>query len=436
MATIIWENISTPVSNWTTAADWQGGVVPGPADTAKISIGGGSEPTYEVDITTAIDVAAIVQASDISFLNESSAGSITTATLDLDHGILALNAVNAITHAHINSIAEFSVDGAFGTNTIFANDGFLYGTTNLSLSNAVSFTDITGFDAAAGDTVKYLGSLTATSNGPTIEFGSIGLGATGTVEIAGTSYTRDGGTAGSIIDVTAGTVISGTGAHSGAADAMFSDAGHVTINGGATLDVGHFGTAVTLTDLSGTGTVKDSSDAVTITLSGADFAGDISGNSKLDISGTNALGGDVGNTSIAMDAASSLDLTAATGHYTITSAGAGSTLDIGSGTVNHVDGFNSGNLTIDTTFDQHDLVVFKTGSGYEQAVIHPGHGAATTSVYFFGLTSSDGINVGNDGDGHLQFTFGAGEAHAAMHTAAIEHAAADAAFVPTVHDWI
>ncbi|HEY2070843.1 MAG TPA: hypothetical protein VGG48_14910 [Rhizomicrobium sp.] len=435
MATILW-NENSGTFDWTDPTQWEGGAVPGSGDTAKLS---GTQHVSIAKIDTAIAVHEIIMNAVHSTIDEISTGSITATELDYISGTLILNAVNTFTTVDIGSYVEIGADGALGKRAVFEQGGMIEADANVNFRNALNIQNDAQLSAKAGFTETTWGAISAdtlpeaTDVSAQIFFGSTNAlygdaNATGTVELGGTSFALNSED-GLIIEIMGGTVKSGSGQHALGADEMFNDATQVTLDSHTLLDVGHFGTAVTLSNLTGQGTLEDSGDAVTITLTAADFTGTISGNSKLATSGANVLAGGIGNASIAMAASSSLDLVEATGHYTLTSAGLGARLTIGSGTVNHIDGFNSGNLTIDTNFAQYDLVVFKSGDGYEQAVIHPGHGAATTSIYFYGLTSSAGINVGNDGSEHLQFTYGA----PAEHAAAIENAVAEASFVPMDH---
>ncbi|HEY2070844.1 MAG TPA: hypothetical protein VGG48_14915 [Rhizomicrobium sp.] len=422
--------------NWTTPGNWDQLREPVGSDTAEFTNSSSAGTSYEADITSAIQISSLEIKNADADVVESSAGSIIVHNdFTVEDGTAELNATNTMSYVSFRDggLVEFSVAGALGVHKVNFDDGALEGTANVSLANALVIDTTAHIDAAAGDTVKYLGAVTM--KGAAIQFGSADLGhgapdPTGTVEIAGTAFTNS--STGYTIDVTSGTVISGAGSHGVAADGMFSGALEVDVSAGATLDVGHFGTAVTLNDLAGTGTIKDSSDAVVITLAGADFGGTFSGANKLYVasSASDVLSGNLGTaTAIATGNNTTLDLTDATGKYSLTSEGAGSVLKLGSGTVNHITGFDSGNLTIDTNFNKHDVVVYKTGSGYEQMVIHPGHGAATISIYFFGLTSSDGIVVGADSNSHMEISYAPAEAHAA----AVEHAVAEAAFVPMDH---
>jgi cytoskeletal protein CcmA (bactofilin family) len=439
MATIVWGHTSG-TGDWTTAADWQGGAEPTTADIAKFSIGSSNQPTYEIDVTTAVAVDEVLVNAANAFLSESASGSITAQTLNMGKGLISLNAVNSFAHVTNAGLAEFSVDGAFGIHTIITS-GVFEAMANTEMHNPFEIKGTAQFDAAAGCTVKYLGAVTATTSGPTIEFGSdapINQGvqnATGTVELGGTSYSQPGTVSSTTIDIGSGTVLSGTGAHAVEADEMFSSALFINLDAGATLDVGHFGTNVSLRDLSGLGTLKDNSDATVITLQGATFDGNIVGGSKLTIVGGDTLGGGIGTTAITMGLGANLNLSTATGNFTISAPDDAATVTVGSHTVNHFTDFQDGHLTIDTAFDEHDLVTFKETAAYTEMVVHPGGSVAATAFYFYGLTTPGDIVLGGDANGHLQVTYDAAAAEAhAQHDAAVAAAVADAAFVPPPHD--
>ncbi len=442
MTVITWAP-SRGTFDWSDAANWQGGVLPGTEDIARIW---GSSGSSHVEVTSAVAVREVQMNALHTILVETSTGSITANTLDLVAGTMELGAANnfgPVTITDGTSIVQISADGALGRKPVSDQGGMIDATADTTFRNALTLHEDGDLAASAGHTLLLEGAFTATApvqdQAVQIWFGNSGIiynqtVATGTVELAGKSFTL--AAPAEWIEIKSGTVTSASGGHSVEANEMFNQAAQVTLDAGATLNTGNFGTSVTLHDLTGAGTLESA--RYNTHIAGADFAGTFATGARIIADGTNVLTGNAGARFIMGAGTDSLDLSSMKSAFTLSApSGSSATVIIGEGASHaHFLDFQAGHLTIDTVFADTDSVRYLDSAGRVQMVINHGPGGAMpTSLYFYGISTPGDIVVGNDGHGHLEFTYNTapGEAHA-QHDAAVASATAEAAFVPPSHD--
>jgi hypothetical protein len=431
-------------NDWSVGANWQGGLAPGLDDTANLTANG----HYQVDVDAALRVRKLILGAENATLAESSSESIHANIFEMKGGIARLDAANIFDSTELyGGTAQLGDDHALGTKPLQESGTFIESMgADINLHNEIDMDGSGRFLANTGDTLRLSGALYVTQPVPAeadIDFGSseiyryTEITPTGTVLITSTSFSIDSPD-GLFIGVHAGTVQSGQGTHAAGADEMFSDATQVEVDGSAKLDVRNFGTDVTLSHLSGSGTLVADS-ANTIHVDNASFTGTLSGHVDIEASGANSFGGHLGTANFTMAAGTdSLDFhTALDGTVTISAPeGSDATVTLSTTTTDKFTDFQDGNLTIDTTVSSAAVVSFTEGSGYILAAVHPGHGAKAMHLYFYGVSSSDDLLLGNDGHGHLQITYdGAGEIPAQItHDVAVASQVAEASFVPLPAD--
>jgi hypothetical protein len=442
MATINWIN-GSDVDDWFTASNWAGSAVPGAGDTAVIKAHG----HYEVHFDAAVTVQELDFDYKSVFLIEDASGSLTAHKFDIVSGIAEFGNANTIDNVQIEGgDVVIGDDHALGTKAIHFHAGTIIANANVNLHNKIDIQASAGLSAMPGDTLTVSGPIEVNEafSEYGISFGGFthnkwfGTIPEGTVNITSTSF--DPGTSGATEDIFVmyGTVKSGQGTHAVGADTMFSDAGYVQLSSGTSvLDVRNFGTDVTLNQLNGVGTLIGNA-AVTVHMHDPNFQGVLKGVTMV-LDGTGHIGGDVGHSHITMAAGTNtMDFSATvSGLFTLAAPdGSTSTITVGGQTSEHITDFQDGNLTIDTTTASTAHYNLEIESGDVRLVVHPGGGANVYSMFFDGLTSTDGITVGDDGHGHLQVTW-TDPAGATAHTAHdidVMHQVAQALLVPASHD--
>ncbi|MGH6871326.1 MAG: hypothetical protein ACREHE_07460 [Rhizomicrobium sp.] len=432
--------------NWTDASIWQGGVVPGAGDTAVIEL----HSDYEVQITSAVTVQELDYGWRNSALIESGSGSITAHAFRIVDGSAVFENANSFDYVGVDGGTVFmGNDHALGTKALhtgggtIADDGL-----NINLHNKLDMQQGASFAATAGHTltvsgimefdpifansqVAFLFGAMNSNHWHTPQFG-------GTVDITGTTFDIGGQpNTTEYINIDHGIVKSGKGAHSAAANAMFSDATEVVMLGG-TLDVRNFGADVTLHKLEGLSGEVLGNSSVDIHAIDPNYKGTLD-NVTMELSGTGLIGGNMEHSRFTMAAGTNtMDFSAATaGDVTISAPdGSSSTITVGAKTWEHFTDFQDGNIVVDTTTASTAHFDFVAEPTDLKLVIHPGGGAKAYDLFFNGLASSDGITVGDDGHGHLEVTWtGAGGIPAQSdHAIDVINHAAQAAFVPLVHD--
>jgi hypothetical protein len=388
MANVKWNNLSGE-NDWSIGANWSGGSVPGASDTAIIHNAG----TYQVDITSAVSVQEIKLDQFNATLMEAAAGSISAHTLYVRAGTAVLDAANAVTSVLIDggSHVELGANGALGTHTI-RNGGTLTATTDITLTNKITMLDEGLYQAATGHTLKLDNTITIDGDRvggdpAPIGFGSDDSSFFGTMMLAGTAF---GGTDMPFdIDISRGTLTTGSGVHSAGALAMLQAAVAVGFNGG-TLDLRHVPSTgdIALHNLYGTGTLLGTS-AQTYDFATPNFNGTLSGNFTANVTKTALhLGAGQDN----------LSILGATGNVTVsTDAAADATLTVGNSSTEHFLDFGEGRLTLLLHIgDARSFNYEMTDEGLRM-VVHPSHtGEKVFSLYFDDLTSSSQLQVGVD----------------------------------------
>ncbi|HTQ14604.1 MAG TPA: hypothetical protein VMH86_12080 [Rhizomicrobium sp.] len=429
---------TTGEHDWTDAGSWSAGVVPDATYNVFMTL---NAAPFQADVTTAVAMHDFQFSSPKATLNETDAGSMTARNVTFLRGNVILAGANTF---HSTDIVVATVEAlnasAFGSGAISMTNagGVLLAGGDITLKN--SFTVSGGeFAALPSHTLILDGTMEvdATPAGAFVTFGDSGDGDTGTVEVAGKGFTLSGG--GELgITVSAGTVTSGTGARDIAATDMFGDATFVAVDSGATLDLTHFGTSLTLDGLTGQGTVETTGGLRTVGLSDADFSGTFAGRMNFLVTGDSTLtGAGIGSHTITFGSGTdTLDLSGAHGEFIVSApAGADAEIKVGHGdiqTMKFTD-FQLGHLTIDTLDPSSSVVTFHDHATSVTASINPKDGTPIYTLTFAGVSSHDGFVTGTDGHGHLEITYSTAEAHAALHDAAVESAAASASYVP-VHD--
>lgn len=404
--------------DWTTAANWDSGTVPtGDVDVIFTKTG-----TYQVDITTAVDVFEIEMHTDGVTIMESSTGSITAHNLLMEEGTLELDGANDFQTAHFQfgRVIVGNAD-AFGSHLRYitlAETIALDFTISTTLHTAIDGANDMSIGASAGHTANLAGDFAlggAADATNSINFG--GEGESGTIKLGGKTFTQ--GPAPLTIDVSNGTVIGGSNAADHVAHDMFAYAESVSLDMGATLDVRQFGADVSLTDLHGGGTLKSAGNQIALT--GADFDGTFSGNPNITATGTNTVGATFGHAFFTMGAGTdTLDLTLAKGKASISApSGSAATVTVGAGAQTYFTDFSDGHVTARVAGGAGDHISYVEGSGFTRVVVHD-H-AGIMNLYLYGVTQDD-IHTGGDGHGNLMITVAAAEI------------AAHQSFIPMPHD--
>lgn len=416
--------------NFTDTAHWMGGVAPGTNNTADFLNGGAA---YTVTVNSAVDVHSIDVHNTLCTLSETSGGSITADSFHIEQGTAILNEANVFGVTDmLGGVIEMGDAHALGTKIILNTSGSIITEISMELHNEVGLDSGGSIAAATGTTLKLAGTLAINTSD---RFVLGGADATGTIDLVGaglafaaTDYHAE--LAGGRVATVAG--------KSAGAEAILNGASHVTLDAGASLDLGNFAGAMTLHDLDGGGTLRNTGSTSTIHLTDANFAGKLLGSLNIAAEGTNTFSGKLDNTAFTMGSGTNtLDLTNATGTFFVTGSSGSSTV-----VVDKVGGvyenFQAGHLTIDTKFSfANDSVTYETGPGTSLiADIHTHTGVVARHLTFEGITTSDGISVTNDGHGNMEFTWspaetGAHAIHDVLHDAWSHH---DIGIQPVVHD--
>jgi hypothetical protein len=156
--------------DWSTAADWSTGTVPGSGDAVTISAAG----SYIVTISSA-DVASTLTFNASQAELSESAGSLTmSGYLLVDSGLVSLNTANTIGSVAVNGgVLAFGNAGALGAGSVALNNGELLATATETLTNALTFSGTSTIAAADGTTLTLNGSFDL-SNENSLNFGATG----------------------------------------------------------------------------------------------------------------------------------------------------------------------------------------------------------------------------------------------------------------------
>lgn len=382
--------------------------------------------TFQCDITTAVNVEAVEVKVAGATLVESGAGFITAQDLIMTAGRLELDGPNDFHYVLLEKEAVVALNdaNAFGPRTIttsFAGGGALEFTASMTFHPMIGIYEggVARIGASAGHTVNLAGEFSV-GFAPTateVDFG--GDGDTGTVKLAGKFFA--GTDAQYTIDILSGTVMNGGGAADVVGAELFAQAQSVGIASGATLDVRNFGADVTLSGLSGKGTVLSRGNDMTIT--NADFFGHFSGNPVITATGDDTIDATFGHAMFTMGAGTdNLRIEAAIGKVSVSAPmGSTATVLVGPQTPAFFTDFSAGHVTIDALFADHHHISYSAGSGFERATVHLG-GGEVENLYLYGVTSPSQVHVVSDGNGGLLITYAAAEI------------AAHQSFVPMPHD--
>jgi autotransporter-associated beta strand protein len=187
-------------------------------------------------------------------------------------GTLTLNGANTYGGGTTLAGGTLAVgnSSALGTGALIIDGGTLLGTADATLLNSLNFGSAATLQAKAGTTMNVGGGGWVTGSGANITIGS--GGATGTVVwnsggVVGISYQ------GGAWNIAGGTLKAGTG---DLARYLLHYASSLTVNSGATLDLGGFDAYLTAA-LSGSGRITTTSGAPMLELQGSSFAGTIDG---------------------------------------------------------------------------------------------------------------------------------------------------------------
>jgi hypothetical protein len=329
MASITWNGTS---GNWTTAADWIGGVAPGAGDTANFTGAG----AYTVTLYSAAAVGGVVMdAANALFYDAGSltlggtfaleAGTFALAYGSLNGGTLALDGGTlAAEGGTLNGVAVQGTLGLTGQNaTLFVQDGLSMtgaggsGAGSIQLTGSYAALDFLGSQMLANANVS-LGATGQGNNqgGPATLQVAEAFGATqgATLTLASNVWVRETGTVGQIIVggslpspytdavINQGTltdaVQGSTLTLGGAGD--FVNQGTIGLSNGATLDIagGGFVNTGTLVaanatlDFGGTfaASLLGSLGAISLSQTTVEIAGDAVNTGTLSVSATSALG--------------------------------------------------------------------------------------------------------------------------------------------------
>jgi len=433
IATIKW-NAFSGENDWSVGGNWLGGMAPGPTDRALIQ----ADSTFQVDIDSAVSVWKIQFDAFHATLLQEPGAAIAAHTLDLVSGTVELNAANSVSEVDIgNATVELGIAGALGNRTVHTG-GTIAAMTDITLANPIVALDAGSFSAATGHTLILAGEITingdAVSADPVpIAFGAPDAGFSGTVVVAGTAF---GGTDLPYeVSVDFGTLTSRAGAHSLALTGMLDDASGVTVAG--TLDLRHAAAGeITLDDLYASGTLLGRTNQ-TFDIVDPKFDGTLSGNFTVDVSGTGYFHGALNKTTLDMQAGTDdLNIVGAGGNVTVrTEAGANATVSVGGGAAVHFSNFADGGTTA-ILYGDNLHYSFVSYSGGLEVVVHPHHaGESAYSLFFGGIADQSQLDFGIDGRGHAEVTLAASESPAqSAHDAEVANLAAQASFVPPVHD--
>ncbi len=333
LATKTWNGATS--GNWSSTASWVGGVVPVTGDAVVIG---------STNNTTAFTATADLTVSIASLTLAGKGGQATTVAVTSGATVTVTGAVSLGTNTVIDGTGTMVVDGAIsGGGSITANSGVL------QLSGTGSI--------ASGGAVLSIGSTVAS----TLELNLSGGVTTGAITISSANQTLEIGPQGSVTISAAESITSGTIMLSGG---TLTDASGVTIGSGATLTgngtagaitlssgtVTQSGGTLTLTSITGSGTVNGTITNAAITASGGTltFAGSLGGTSSLAISSSSTstlnITGTVTSAPIAISSNKQTLQIGATGNLTINGAESitSGTITLAGGTLNDTSGMTIG----------------------------------------------------------------------------------------------
>jgi autotransporter-associated beta strand protein len=268
MTAISWKTASS--GNWNVAANWSTNTLPTLSDDVTFAIAGSN--AYLVSITSA-DVAKSLTFDPSNGLAEllENAGSLTlSGALTVDTGLVVLNRANTINGGVSLTGGVLSVGnaGALGTGTLNLSGGEILGTANETLANGIEIEGTPTFAAAHGTTLD-IGSGGWGFISSALDVGA--PGADGTVVAHASAGVEREGVRPQPSQISSGTLKAGD-------SSLGNLLSSLIINAGATLDIAGFN--ITLDSLNGSGTVKDSGAAATLTVgsgNASNFSGSITG---------------------------------------------------------------------------------------------------------------------------------------------------------------
>jgi autotransporter-associated beta strand protein len=279
MTAISWKNAES--NNWNLAANWSTNTVPTLTDDVTIAATGTFD--YVVSITSAAVAKTLTFSAANAELLENAGSLRTTGSLTVNSGLVVLNRANTLGAVSlVGGVLSVGNAGALGTAGVNMSGGELVGTITETLTNSVNLSVGSQPSIAAmhGTTLNIgSGGWGEDNDALSANFGDPGYD--GTVVLHVPSISASGGTGGAKSEVRAGTLVAG--------DANAGEfLNNLTVDSGATFDLA--GSSVLLGSLQGSGTVKNTGAAATLTLddfSGTTFTGSITGAISLVIDGSN-----------------------------------------------------------------------------------------------------------------------------------------------------
>jgi autotransporter-associated beta strand protein len=278
MAAVNWVNSAG--GDFGVAANWSTDSVPFLNDDLTVSAFG----QYLVTISDNNQANSLTFNAPQAALQENAGSLALTGTLLANSGFLSLNEANRIGAVRVTGgVLAFGNAGALGAGTVTMLGGELLATANETLSNALSFFPASSSTIAAahGTTLNETASNIDIGPGATLDFGA--LGEDGVViwhaRFLAPPFVF------LTVNVVAGTLQV---ADDGFNDIVEQGNAVVTVDTGATLDLGGFSLAI---PLFGGGAVANSGAATTLILAGANFSGPISGPLSLVAGATDVLSG-------------------------------------------------------------------------------------------------------------------------------------------------
>jgi hypothetical protein len=400
--------------NWTDAARWSTGTVPDGNERSEVLAPNSpnpANPPYTIDITSAAVTRVLTITDPSATIDESAAGSLRTAEIDISAGTLILDGTNTSNLYDLSGTAllEFNSGAALGNGLIGLDSGRLLATANAVLLNPFNVDMLIGtgsIGVTAGHTLRLEGQVTTQQE---IVFGQLGVTTSGTIQIMGAVVDSENPAR---ILIESGRVETVAGHNAGAITLFNTAPGIFISNGNTTLDLSNFGNDVTLHSLDGSGIIRSSNAAMELHLTNADSGARLYGTMHVEADGTNALFGRLDDTLITMGAGTDyLDLSNVKDDNFTISAPSGSTVTvlIGKFGGTYTD-FQDGHLTIDTVYSSREPVTFSTTGSTTTLDIRAPSGKLASALVFDGITASSHFTIGDDGHGHMQITYDAGTA--------------------------